>query len=306
MRTKCLIFFTLALASCIGTDYIDDPIVGERVDVDSNRIVLLPGGFIQLHGMYYNQYGIKQSVELLWTSSNASVASVNSEGVITAHAGGQAIVRASYGSVQSTDVNVTVVLDENDVASVEISSAKTKIGLGEMVMLASTVTNITGNKLTDRNIEWFSENAQIASIDQDGNVTGILGGVVDLHAKVYGVKSNTVTLTVEVVRTGTFVSAGGYRAIGTATMENENNKLVLRFSSNFQTSYALGTFVYLANSTNAAAVKSNGLEISQISQDGEKTFIITDNFPTVNLYDYRYVVILCKPATVTFGYADLN
>ena len=26
----------------------------------------------------------------------------------------------------------------------------------------------------------------------------------------------------------------------------------------------------------------------------------------VNLHDYRYVVVLCKPATVTFGYAELK
>ncbi|MFN0081517.1 MAG: hypothetical protein ACKVOM_03285, partial [Ferruginibacter sp.] len=107
-------------------------------------------------------------------------------------------------------------------------------------------------------------------------------------------------------RQGTFVKAGGYQASGNATLGVENGRLILRLQSNFVTSFALGTFIYLANSTNASAVRSGGLEIAQITTNGAHTFDVSSVSNNANINTYRYVVILCKPATVTFGFADLN
>jgi hypothetical protein len=80
----------------------------------------------------------------------------------------------------------------------------------------------------------------------------------------------------------------------------------LEFSDDFKTSYALGTFVYLSNSTVGSTTFSSGFEITQITEDGSKRFDIWALDPSVELYDYQYVVILCKPARITFGYAELN
>jgi hypothetical protein len=74
---------------------------------------------------------------------------------------------------------------------------------------------------------------------------------------------------------GTFNSAGGYKAIGTARLELLNDQLMLTLSDNFDTDFALGTFIYLANSTNGSVVRSTGFEVAQIFNDGGKTFNIT-------------------------------
>jgi hypothetical protein len=89
-------------------------------------------------------------------------------------------------------------------------------------------------------------------------------------------------------------------------LRTENGQLILDLGANFRTSFALGTYIYLANSTNAGNVRSAGLEVAQIRENGAQTFNISALNRNVGLFDYRYVVILCKPATVTFGYADLN
>jgi hypothetical protein len=53
-------------------------------------------------------------------------------------------------------------------------------------------------------------------------------------------------------------------------------------------------------------VRASGLEVAQISTNGAKTFDITAIRPATGLFDYQYVIILCKPASLTFGYAELK
>lgn len=77
-------------------------------------------------------------------------------------------------------------------------------------------------------------------------------------------------------------------------------------SSNFETSFALGTFIYLANSTSGSSVRSTGLEVAEIKNNGAKTFNITQIKSNATLTDFKYVVILCKPASLTFGFAELK
>ena len=67
-----------------------------------------------------------------------------------------------------------------------------------------------------------------------------------------------------------------------------------------------GTFVYLANSTNGATVRSAGVELGQIFKDGTHSFDISQLNNAIGLNDYKYVIILCKPASVTFGFAELK
>jgi hypothetical protein len=113
------------------------------------------------------------------------------------------------------------------------------------------VQNIRGETLTGKTVEWFSENAAILRVDANGQATALAGGVAAVHAKVNGVKSNSVDLTVGADRAGPFVPAGGYAASGTAMLRTENGQVILDLGPNFRTSFALGTYIYLANSTNA-------------------------------------------------------
>jgi hypothetical protein len=297
----------IALAGCIGVDHVDDPLVGERIEIEVPQVALQPGETHLAQAMYFDQYGVEKNVNIVWTSSSPAVASVDQQGLITALSGGQAVVVASVNATQN-QIAVNVVVDDSQVASVVITSPgnQTSLQPGEMVTLTSLVKNIKGDLLNGRTIEWFSENSSLAIVSNQGVVTGIGSGMVDIHAKVEGVKSNILTFSSGGGRSGMFVSSGGYKAVGTASLRVVNGKLTLEFSSNFETSFALGTYVYLANSTNGSQVRANGLEIAQITTNGTKTFDISAINPGIGLFDYKYAIILCKPATVTFGYAELK
>ena len=300
------LFLAILLAACTGTDQVDDPTVGQRIEVASQQVALQPGQNAQLAASYYDQYGIARQVGLSWASSNLQVASVDPNGLVLATGPGQSVVRASFGEFMGPPVNVNVIGDENGVASVTVAAPRTSLNVGDVISLTAAVQNIRGEALTGKPIEWFSENAAILRVDANGQATALAGGVAAVHAKVNGVKSNSVDLTVGADRAGSFVPAGGYAASGTAMLRTENGQVFLDLGSNFRTSFALGTYVYLANSTNAGMVRSAGLEVAQIRENGAHTFNISAINANVGLFDYRYVVILCRPATVTFGYADLN
>ncbi len=305
-RILCLLVFTL-LVGCIGVDYEDDPIVGERIELDRVQVPLRVGDTHQVRAVFYDQYGLQKPTTFVWTSSNTQIAIVNDGGLITAKSVGQAAVVVTTNRVTAM-ISVNVILDENQVASVVISSPanQTSLGIGGVISLTAVVKNIDNEPLSGRTIEWFSGNSSVATVNTSGVVTGTGMGMVDIYAKSEGVNSNIITFSVGQGLSGNFISTGGYKAVGMATLSVMDNKLILRFSNNFETSFALGTFVYLANSTNGAQVRSSGLEIAQISTNGAKTFNITSISPTTGLLDYKYVIILCKPASLTFGYAELK
>ncbi len=301
-----IIFAALFLSGCIGVDYLEDPVIGERIEVSTLQAALMPTQTFQLTAVYFDKYGIESDVMLQWTSNAPQIASVDENGMVTAMATGQAVITASYQTALSEPINITVVSDENAVASVVISSPVTMLETGEKVSLTAVVKNINGLPLTGRNIEWFSENGSIVTVDATGELTAVSNGIAGVYAKSEGVKSNSIDFAIGSDRAGTFVPAGGYNAEGMATLKLDGGKLLLSLSDNFKASFALGTYVYLSNSTSGSETFSKGVEVAQIFNNGAKTFDISSINPNIGLFDYRYIVILCKPARVTFGFADLN
>ena len=303
MPMKRILLVSLIVSGCIGTDYVDDPLVGEKIVVAEEQIALMPSEMATVMAAYYDQYGVERMVPLVWSTTNMSIAEVDNMGLITALSVGQCVIRPSYGDFEGPEISVNVVDDPEAVATVTISSATTQLMIGEKVQLQAVVKNIHGEVLSDKTVLWGSGNGSVISVSATGEAEGIGSGLTSVNAYADGVKSNTLFFTVGgMMRSGTFVSVGSYQAKGTAVLETAGSQLVLTFSSDFETSFALGTYVYLANSTNGSTVRAEGLEVQEIFTNGAKTF----NISGVGLSDYKYVIILCKPASVTFGYAELN
>lgn len=296
----------ISVIGCIGVDQLEDPLVNERIEVTPTHVALMPTQSSQIMAAYINGYGMEEEADFAWISSDPQIASVDENGVISALGVGQTSITASYKSVVSEAVNVTVVEDANAIASVEITSPKMMLNVGEKVNLTAIIKNIFGETLTGRSVEWFSENSSIVSVTDQGEVTALSSGLAGVHAKSENVKSNSIEFVIGSSRAGVFVPAGGYSAEGMAALRTADGNVILELGDNFKTSFALGTFVYLSNSTSGSATFSNGLELAQITTNGAKTFNVTSIDPDVGLFDYRYVIILCKPARVTFGYADLQ
>jgi Electron transfer DM13 len=256
---------------------------------------------------FKDKYGIEQDVNPVWTTSSPDIASVDTKGIVSGLKPGQAFLIVSHSTVKDTAL-ITVVGDATAVAKVEVAESVTVLTVGQSVTLSATVKNINNQPISGKIVNWQSSNELVLSINSAGVATANTNGTASVVAIVDGVTSNPVNFIVgNTSRMGEFVKSGGYDASGTCNLSVENNKLVLKLENNFKTSFALGTFIYLSNTnTSASTVKSAGLELGQISVNGMHSFDITAIDSSVKIGDYKYVIILCKPATVIFGYAELK
>ena len=307
MGLRILILLGLLLNGCVGVDYLDDPIVEETIEISPDPIALVAGKTAQAAMVYKDQYGLQKVGSPVWSTSSTDIATVDEKGLVTGKKPGQSFLIAVYSIVRDTAL-ITVVADVGAVAKVEVVGMPTNLTIGQSVPLTVAVKNVNDNPILGKSVVFQSSNVNVLSVSLDGLVLAKANGTASIVATVDDVSSNPLIFNVgNANRVGLFSKSGGYEASGTCTLGLESGKLILKLESDFKTSFALGTFIYLSNSnTNASTVKSAGLELGQITQNGAHSFDITALNSTVNRDDYKYVIILCKPATVIFGYAELK
>ncbi len=127
-----------------------------------------------------------------WSSSNTVVADVSGDGLVTAKAPGNAIITATVEGVSNTaTVTVTLV----PVASVTVTPDGETIAVGEKLQFTAVARDAGGNELTGRTVTWSSSPAGVASVEQDGEVTGVSEGTATITATVEGV-TGSAQLTV--------------------------------------------------------------------------------------------------------------
>ena len=124
--------------------------------------------------------------EVKWTSSDASVASVDN-GVVTAHKAGDATITASVADFSAT-CKVSVIVP---VTSISLSSLELTMKVGETALLEAT---ILPEDATDKTIVWDSSDTNIATVD-GGRITAVGFGTVFISAQAgYQVETCVVTV----------------------------------------------------------------------------------------------------------------
>ena len=114
-----------------------------------------------------------------WTSSDENVATVNSNGVVTAVGVGEADITAAAndGSGVTATCHITVL---------PIMVESITLNRSELEMLVDEVYTLTANVLpinaTDRAIEWTSSDENVATVNSNGVVTAIGVGEADITA----------------------------------------------------------------------------------------------------------------------------
>jgi manganese oxidase len=82
---------------------------------------------------------------------------------------------------------------ENGVAQVVVSPASAAIGVGQTVQLTATVLNAAGDEIGNP-VTWASSNVSIATVNQNGLVTGVsIGGPIEITATAVGPGDTTAT-----------------------------------------------------------------------------------------------------------------
>ena len=307
MKIHSLLTVYLLIASCVGTDLIDDPEVDPRLELTDELITLRAGEEKSLHARYYTNYGLMEDVEPQWVTGDADIARVSGQ-TIRGVSRGQTTLRALYKGVSSDEIFVNVATQDGDIVLVQVSADKSSMAVGETLQLRVEAINLLNETVEPSAITWFSDNAEVAVIDGQGLVTALADGTTHITATVDGIASMPFELRVGESRTTvTFMGANGYDASGSGVLyRNDDGQLILELQADFMTSFALGTFIYLSNNTSGSATKSAGLELGEIKNNGSHTFNISEIDEATAADSYQYVIILCKPASITFGLAEIN
>ena len=126
-----------------------------------------------------------------WISSNTSVATVDSNGKVTAKSAGSATISATAGSF-TANCSVTVVVP---VVSVSLNKTELTLEKGKNATLTAT---INPSNATDKTVTWKSSNTAIATVDQNGKVTAVeVGSAVITVTTNDGSKTATCSVTVK-------------------------------------------------------------------------------------------------------------
>jgi uncharacterized protein YjdB len=152
-------------------------------------------------GLYTDGSSGNITSQVVWNSSDPAVASVSSDGLVTALADGTANITASLQGITSVPVELTV----NSLISISISDwsgvgaprTLTSLPIGSTWNVYATGTYTDGSTADIRNeVTWISSNPEVATIDSGGIITGVSNGEDSITASLYGITSPPISFTV--------------------------------------------------------------------------------------------------------------
>jgi trimeric autotransporter adhesin len=192
--------FSYAGASATGTAPLTvSSAVLQSISLNPASAVLAPGAARQYNAVGTWSNGSSQSIipYATWSSSNNSVAEVNSAGLVTGESEGVATITAQQGSLSAT---ASVVVEGSALISIQITPQGTPVPAGIEESLQATGSFADGQSLNLTSaVTWTSSSPSVATIsntnESNGVVTGIAPGTTTITAVFAGV-SGTATLTV--------------------------------------------------------------------------------------------------------------
>ena len=149
------------------------------------------------NGIYSDLSTQDLSSQVIWSSSDSTIAEVNPDGLVISHSTGVVTITASLGNINSTAV-ITVTTATLDL--INISPVNTSIANGTSTqLLASGIYSDQTNQNLTAQVTWQSSNSAIAEVNNSGQVTSHSLGVVTITATLatpLGAISNSTTITV--------------------------------------------------------------------------------------------------------------
>jgi uncharacterized protein YjdB len=148
-------------------------------------------------GTYDNGTTDKVTDSAGWSTSDSTIATVSSTGLVAGVASGNATISATLNGLSgSTTVTITVA----NLSSISITSTSQSVSSGQTAQFTATGLLQNGNTvdLTD-SVTWTSSNTAVATIDSSGLVTAqtvTSTETTNVTAKSGSITSNVITLTV--------------------------------------------------------------------------------------------------------------
>ena len=252
--------------------------------------------------------------DLVWSSSDSSVASVDENGVIKGLKEGTVTitVKTKDGKVVSTSI---VTVEKIKVDKIVLSPTSMTLNVGESNKITATVKP---DNAADKEIVWSSSDPSIATVDSNGKVTGLKEGTVTITAKTKdGKVVSTSTVTVKAIKVNEIVLnpthmalnvGGSGQIVATLKPDNATDKEIIWTTSD-------SSIATVDSTGKVTGIKEGTVTITAKTKDGKvvstctvevKTEVIpvesitlSMEYPDVNVGTFEQVIATINPSNAT-------
>ena len=164
-----------------------------RVDVTPAVNTLVFGQTTQLSAQLHDAGGgVVTGRAVNWSTSDAAIATVSAQGLVTAFGTGSVTITArSEGQSGSAAISV----NPRPASAVIVSPGQAALFAGQTVQLSALVTDDGGQVVTGRPVTFSTSSNQVATVSAQGLVTGVGAGTATITATSDGVTGRaTVTI----------------------------------------------------------------------------------------------------------------
>lgn len=273
-------------ASCtVSVDEKKVPATGIKLDTSTLRLAL--EGTYQVKAIF--EPANAEVSEIIWTSSNEEIAVVDEKGIVTAKSVGETEITAASGNLKASCL-VTVAESITRV-TISLSPNELSLDLGESEQLNAKTDP------ADAEVVWSSDNENVATVDQNGNVTAKSVGkaTVTVTATEGGAKASCIVTINEIPVTSIIINGNipenlqiGDKITLTAVVEPDNatNPAVRWSSSNTSVARVDGGNVSIVGSGTAtitATAVSNEAAKDSVTIDVRKIAVESITLDKTNL-----------------------
>lgn len=168
---------------------VTDPLVPVTgVKLDRTTAEMKTGDTLQLNATVEPEDATSKDVT--WTSSDKTIATVSTKGLVKALKAGKVTITVSANKKTAT---CEITITDYAVEGITLSADAITLTEGEDMTLTATVAP---ENATDKTVTWTSSDETVATVDQNGKVTAVKAGEAVITAKA-GEKSAACKVTVE-------------------------------------------------------------------------------------------------------------
>lgn len=288
---------TVSAASSIA---VTAPTVAS-VDVTPATASIAAGATVQLTAVAKDGSGATiPGMTVAWSTSNGSVATVNSAGLVTAGAGaGSAQITATVGSVFGvSDITVSA---SSSVASVVVAPTNSTLRVGQRVALTATPRDATGNPVANPSVTWSVNSGKATLSGTSGtaiDATAMDSGVVTVTASSAGQAGTSLfTISLVPVNSVTSVPLSLLPTIILQARSGNATRRTFRVQAADGSRLAGRAFSTTSGDANLLTAAPHGNMITNQSGEAEFDVVMTNNARTGMLLN---VVISVEGKTLTW------
>ena len=241
---------------------VETPVVTGIILTAADTLLTALGQTKRINASVRDQVGRPLSgIDLIWSSSDTTVASVDSTGLVTAIGNGETDIMATAGTTVDT-LRLKVI---QRVGGFTVTPTSITLTVGATYQLTSTVFDANGHVIVGAS-PWFSVNNRpdrlIVQVDRStGLITALKEGVATVHASTGSL--STVGISVTVIGEGTIVEptvAAVSLSPMSFTMASGNTlRFIAEATDEANNIVADAVFIWTSSDESVAVVDSDGL-----------------------------------------------